>query len=123
VSWDEAIAAVELFRAEAELEIQEIEDEQRREWRAMSNDDDRTEKIKKRWPWHSDPKQPPGTPPREQIPKMAVYERKELINLLQVAPSEALHELYEQINGGPQAKGWKHGVAELSMLLRGLLRP
>jgi uncharacterized protein (DUF58 family) len=54
---------------------------------------------------------------------MAVYERVELLDLLQVAPPEALQELYEQINGGPQTKGWKHGVAELSHLLRGLLRP
>lgn len=113
--WDTAIAAVELFRAEADLEVQDLEYELRKEWKGMTNED-----RKMKFPWQDDPSNPPSPHPSDQISKMAIYDRKELVSLLQVAPPEALRELYDQIHGGPREKAWKHGVAELGLLLRQL---
>jgi hypothetical protein len=120
-AWEVAVAAVELFRAEAELEVQEIEDVQCRIWKSLPKSKiERAQIVAKKWPWCMDSSKPPEAPPKDRISRLSILQRKELIDLLQVAPSEALRELYDQIHGGPQSKGWQHGVAELGLLLRTL---
>jgi hypothetical protein len=113
-----AVRAVQDFRAQVEAEVAQVIKDLDAQWAEMCLDE-RREKL----PWHSDLRSPPGRPaPEDRISEMAVYRRANLIAMLRSADPDAVRELYEQINSGPQARAWQHGVAELSCLLRELIR-